>query len=332
MKNVLVTGANGFIGRHFVPALLRSKELTVTCSVRQMSNCDALKSTGCELVYSDIRDVDSLDRMVQQVQPDCVFHLAGLTKATRPQSLFDVNQHGTANLIMALSRLPTPPIFVLVSTLAAAGPSGSTPRKETESTDPRSNYGKSKLAAEQEAAKFADRLPITIVRPPVVFGPHDRDTFEMFLSINSWRFHPVPRDISISWIQVEDVCRALIAVGERGERISGEPGSGVYFATAPEIVNYAELGRSIATVLRRSVWTPNVPGVAVWGLAAVNEFFAKLRGKPNIFNFDKAREATAGSWTCDGQKLERDTGFSCERDLNSTLVESAEWYKSQGWL
>ena len=114
--------------------------------------------------------------------------------------------------------------------------------------------------------------------------------------------------------------------------MTGDTGGGIYFATAPEVVDYAELGRKIALVLRRSVWTPHVPGIAVWALAAVNEFFAKVRGKPNIFNFDKAREATAGSWTCDGQKLERDTGFACERDLNSTLVESAEWYKAKGWL
>lgn len=334
MQSVLLTGASGFIGCHLAKTL-RDAGYAVSCLVRKTSKREALQDLGCQFLEGDILHPSTIDTAIASSRPDFVFHLAGITKAMQSRSLFEVNQIGTRNVLSASSRSPTPPAVVLVSSLAVAGPSRRAPKLETEKPSPVSNYGKSKLAAEQEAFAFCDRVPITIVRPPIVFGPHDRDTFEMFSTISTTGLHPVPslRSMSVSWIHVDDVCRALLLAAEKGKRMSETTRDGIYFATSDEIVDYGELGRHIAHALgNRMFLAIPAPGPLVWGLAAINETFARFRGKQNILNFDKAREATAGSWTCSGSRLQQDTGFSCQVSLTETLVASAAWYREAGWL
>ena len=68
--------------------------------------------------------------------------------------------------------------FVLVSSVAAVGPGpGDGPVTEETTPSPINNYGRSKLAGEQEARAFADRLPLSIVRPGAIYGPRERDLF-----------------------------------------------------------------------------------------------------------------------------------------------------------
>ncbi len=352
MQKVLLTGASGFIGRHFAEELTR-RQVEVWCLVRRSSRRERLESLGCKFVEGDVASLESLRSSLREAAPDTVFHLAGITKAINPQDLYEVNQTGTRNLGTVCSELDAPPTFVLVSTLAAAGASGELPRTESDRPTPVSHYGRSKLAAEQEAMLLADSLPISVVRPPIVFGPHDRDTFEMFKSIATVGLHPVPKSskVRISWIQVSDLCRALIAVAEQGKRLTpvdskstgadavstdGEtdlPSQGVYFATSDEIVRYGDMGRQIAKVLGNKFFLA-LPTMmpAIWGLAGVYEGIARITGEQRILNFDKAREAGAGSWICNGEKLKRETGFDCQMNLDETLRSSAAWYREAGWI
>lgn len=342
MQHVFLTGASGFIGRHFVKHL-RDRQIEVTCLVRKTSQQQHLRELECQLCEGDVLYKDSLSSAIQEKKPDVVFHLAGITKAIDSKRLYEINEQGTENLLTVCAKLPSPPAVVLVSTLAVAGPSGangSVSRTESDPPTPVSHYGKSKLAAEQSAMKYSANVPISIVRPPIVFGPYDRDTFEMFQTISVSGFHPVPslRAMSVSWIHVDDVCEALMKVAGKGTRLSANTeavanGEGIYFATSPEIVDYALLGKKIATTLgNRFFLAVPTPGPLVWGLASINETAARIRGVQNILNFDKAREATAGSWTCDGTKLVRETGFECKVSLEETLRTSADWYRENGWL
>ncbi len=338
MQKVLVTGASGFIGRHLVDSL-RSRGCEIWCLVRPTSKLDHLQTLQCRLLVSDVLQASDTASAIANVKPDTVFYLAGSTKAFRKQSFFDVNQGGARNFFGACAELETPPVAVFVSTLAAAGPARSgasvDAKLETDAPAPVSYYGRSKLAAEYEARSFADRVPISIVRPPIVFGPHDKDSLEMYRTIAAFRLHPVPslRPMSVSWIQVEDVCEAMIATAERGERItSATKSDGVYFATSDEVVDYAQLGRLVAKSIEKRAWPVPAPRPFVWGLASISECFARVRGEQNILNFDKAREATAGSWTCSGEKLKQQTGFKCKWTLAKTLQASADWYRQAGWL
>jgi nucleoside-diphosphate-sugar epimerase len=113
-----------------------------------------------------------------------VYHLAGLVKAIQVRQLYQVNCQGVANVARACAAQITPPTLLVISSLAAMGPSSpQRPRLESDPPAPVSHYGRSKLAGEQAARQWARDAPITILRPPVVFGERDPATYEIFRPI-----------------------------------------------------------------------------------------------------------------------------------------------------
>ena len=73
--------------------------------------------------------------------------------------------------------------------------------------------------------------------------------------------------------------------------------------------------------------TPVVRAVGAFG-----ELTGRLRGQQSVMNWDKAREATAGSWICSPEKAVRGLGFAVAAPLESRMHETASWYREYGWL
>src|SRR4051812_4649385 len=117
MVRALVTGATGFIGGHLVERLARDGA-EVRCLVRSRRRATPALRLGASLVVGDVTDPQSLAAAVAGV--DVVYHLAGATLAFGAADFRRVNAGGTANLAAACARLATPPVFVYVSSLAAA--------------------------------------------------------------------------------------------------------------------------------------------------------------------------------------------------------------------
>lgn len=334
MTHALVTGASGFIGQHVVK-LLREQGQEVSCLVRADSNRCDLEAFHPNYCIGDVTDLDSLRRAMIGI--DVVYHLAGLTKSFRSSDYFRINATGTRNVAQACSECDKPPILLITSSLAAAGPANTDrPRREEDALTPVSIYGKSKLAGEEAATEFADRVPITILRPPIVFGQGDVSMFNVFQVISQFGLHLTPgfRDHLYSSIHAADLASAMTIAAEHGSRI--EPRrevSGVYFAADPQTVTYAELGRMIGRCLGRpNAWVVRPPKAAIWAMSVANEITSRVRRQPHILNLDKAREATAGSWACSTDLLSKETGFSCAYPLEDRINQTVDWYVSQGWL
>src|SRR5262249_25048649 len=97
-----------------------------------------------------------------------VIHCAGCVKAVRTAEFYEVNQHGTRNLVAAVNSAPGVRQFIHVSSLATAGPSlPHRPKREDDAAQPVSDYGGSKLAGEQEV-KGLQAAHFVILRPPAV--------------------------------------------------------------------------------------------------------------------------------------------------------------------
>lgn len=335
MNNVLVTGATGFIGFHLVSELI-ARGYRVKCLVRQRSDRSKLASLGVEFVIGDLSDRDSLCKAISEA--DAVLNLAGTTKALRAADFTAANVTGPRLIAACCAERARPPVLVHVSSLAAAGPSQiGHARVETDPVAPISNYGKSKLAGELALYEWVGNVPISIVRPPIVLGPGDRDGFEMFKGIHDWSTHLVPSltDHQFSIIDANDLSRAIVDVAERGKRLRAEDDQcqGIYFISDPQVPSYAELGRMIGRSLgKERVRVVRCPGVALWGVAAFAELAARIRRHPHILSLDKAREANAGSWACSSHRLCDELGFHFDRDLQSKLDDTAQWYLDQRWL
>lgn len=348
MTRILVTGATGFIGTHLVLELLRLGH-NVACLVRSPARLDALDRRLAELapsnktkaaeirpVIGDVCDAESIAPAI--AGSDVVFHLAGLTKALRPRDFWPVNERGVENVAAVCARQSKPPVLVVTSSLAAAGPSRDNHlRSEEEEAAPVSHYGRSKRAGELAAERWADRAPISIVRPPIVFGEGDEMAVSLFRPIAKIGVHFVPGcayDPRVSAIHAEDLVAALLLVAEHGRRICPDgKSSGYYFAAADEHPTYAELGRLIGTALGRSrVRVQPLPKRWVWTAAAAVETFARLRGKAGALSIDKVREARAGSWTCSPERIRSELGFRPAKPLLERLRQTAQWYRKAGWL
>lgn len=340
MAKVLVSGASGFIGYHLTK-LLVDRGSEVTCLVRRTSDVDRIKRLGVDLVYGDVTDPASLREAV--VGKSVVYHLAGLLKAFRREDLFRVNEEGVRNMAAACAELADPPVFVIGSSLAAAGPARKGGlRTEEDAPKPVSNYGRSKRAGELAAGEFSDRVPITIVRPPIVFGEGDRACLGMFLSVKRCRLHLIPgrRRRKYSFIHAADLAELLILAAERGSRLApaarpddGSGSDGYYFADSGEHPTYRELGQLIRNALGYGrILSVSCGLPMLWLVFTVSELAGRLRGTPGYMSIDKAREASTGPWACSAQKAADELGFSVAKPLAERFGQTVEWYRNQNWL
>lgn len=334
-KRVFITGATGFIGNRLLRRLL-ANDCQVKCSIRANRSQVRYSAKNLDWVRGDLRvKTPWLPKAIDGC--DYVFHLAAATRSARSADLPEINTSTFRTVLEACAAARRPPKLVFVSSLAAAGPSsGNRLLSETDEKNPVSHYGKSKAACEDLAAEYAGKIPISIVRPPIVLGPGDGNGFELFKSIKRWRCHLVPgfQDHLFSVIHVDDLVSALLRVAESGQRLGGtDPSKGIYFATSDSVLTYAGLGQQIGL----AVGHPNVKllRVANWMLRSaglINELIGRITGKPRLLNRDKCREGTAGSWACSAEKLRKETGFRVETPLEERLAETAEWYRQAGWL
>jgi nucleoside-diphosphate-sugar epimerase len=342
MARTLVTGATGFIGNQLVAALLARGE-EVICLVRTSASAEKLRQSGAQLITGDVTQAATLPAAIANV--DVVYHLAGLTRANRLSDYLRANEEGVRNVLEACARRTTAPVVVLVSSLAAAGPMADRNRLRTECDPPQpvSHYGVSKLAGERAAEAFADRVPITIVRPPIVLGPGDITGFALFNSIRRLRaFLVLGSKRRASVIHVADLNAALIASPQRGERLpardkkppeSNPNGPGRYFVAADEHPTFAELSRMVARSLNRPYALPiRLPLATIWPVVVPGEIVGRLTGRARYLSCERAREFTAGHWICSADKAKRDLGFSPGAPLAERIQQTADWYLQEGWL
>ena len=346
MPQIFVTGATGFIGSHLVKRLSEQGD-AVRCLIRNPAKADELLALGrgIELVPGSLQQPHLYREALQDC--DVVYHLAGLTSSLRARELWKVNAEGTHRLLQACAQNRQPPVVVSVSSLSAAGPwveRGG--RRVGNTARPISNYGRSKLAGDLIAARLSERLPISIVRPGIVFGERNIETLPMFRSIYRTRMHAVPtfRPPRLSFIHQADLVDILLRVARQGQRLSDHRGAplrdrvvptacGVYFAGDPRTVSYAELGLLIGQAV--GVSSPlmmHVPEPMLWVASTVNAYVSHLMGRLDAFNPDKIREAMAGDWIMEDSRLLEELDFHFTRSLEDRFQETARWYLSQGWL
>ena len=323
---VLVTGANGFVGSRLCRMFLQNG-WRVAAGVRKSSDLSLLGDLDVEYRYGEITEFKTLGPVVTGV--DYVVHNAGVVKAKNAETFFAVNDEGTETVCAALMRYnPQVKKVVYISSLAAAGPSvDGRPVTEDDEAHPVTIYGLSKLAGEQTALAYANRLPVVSLRPPGIYGPGDKEIFAFFQAIDR-RLQPVVGDPSrkIQLIHVDDLCRAVLAALTGGSR-SGE----AYFVAENRAYTMKELVTLLVEAGGKRVVPFRVPGGLFKVIAFFSEHLFKLAGATPMLTREKARELLA-SWEISTAKAREDFGFESTIPFPTGARETFAWYRREGWL
>ncbi len=336
---ILVTGGTGFVGSHLVDAL-RVAGHDVCILVRDVKKAehlfiDADPPSAAEadiplrMAQGDLNDLDAIRTGCEGA--DVVFHVAGLTAARNKEEFLAINGHATRTLATVVAQAaPGLQPFVFVSSLAAAGPTRiGMPLTEQSTARPVSDYGWSKLAGE-EAVKSSG-LPWTIVRPPTVYGPRDREVFKVFkLARRGLALFFGDGSQELSFIYALDLAEWLVRLA------SADTEHGTYFASHDEIRTSKELAFAVHQAIHPNASTRPLaigvpPPLARAVLWTIGTGAAALR-KRTLLNANKANEFLADAWTCRSETLQRATQWRPPTDLTTGLQLTAAWYRERGWL
>jgi dihydroflavonol-4-reductase len=324
----LVTGATGFIGSHMVEFLIASG-FEVVCPVRDKNRLRHLKGIPAKIL--------SYDRLSPEIVAegglDYVIHLAGATRAPDYEAYKIANVDRTRDLLDLLSRgtcRARLKRFVLLSSQAAAGPAidGTKPVRESDTPRPVSFYGRSKLEAERLVLGYAEQLPVTVIRPPTVFGPRDSDVLGVF-KMSRYRLAPCLEgpDRLVSIIYVEDLVEGIYAAC-----VSPNACSSVYFAANPEPVVWRRFVLDVARICGYSAIPVPIPLSLMRIVATVGDLISKLTGSAPLLRSEKLEEMKQIAWVCSSEKAYMDLNWTPKTSLENAIKKTALWYRENRWI
>ena len=317
----LVTGATGRLGRHLVRALLDMGE-KVRVLVRQGEGAQVPE--GTEAVYGNIVNRHILDAAVEDV--DYVYHLAALLdRGASFEDLLEVNYRGTRNLLDAcLERGYRVARFVYVSSTAVYGKELTRmPADEETETNPTDNYGKSKLLAEEAVMQYADKLPVVILRPAVIYGPGFNEGFHAVLgALEKGRMCIIGKgDNVIPLVHVRDVVRALI-LAAKSEKARGR----VYNICSHENRTQRQLLEMASRLLGVPAPTKCRPKYLVKLQLRIDNLIARLTGRrPKMV--EEYIDVLASNRLFDITRAKNELGFEPSVKLEEGMAEVVEEYR-----
>lgn len=304
MSKIAITGATGFVGNATLDAALHK-----AIGVRALTRRPSAPRNGVEWVSGTLDNAASLDDLVEGC--DAVIHIAGLTNTPNVGRFEAANVTGTANMIAAAQKAGIER-FVFVSSLAAREPDLSA-------------YGTSKARAEKLVQDSG--LHWTIVRPPGVYGPGDKDYLDLFKAAKLG-FVPVPPEGASSLIHVEDLARLLVALVPANPKTKGQ----MYEPWDDNAYGYTH--KDLAKMIGEAVGNPNAiaaslpPVVMQWGA----KLDGLIRGSKAKLTEDRVGYMLHKDWVSDLRRAPPISIWQAVWDGEAGLKMTAEWYKDKGWL
>ncbi len=316
MTQILVTGANGFVGRALCRGLVDGGH-AVTGLVRQVGGC----LSGVQEWVEGSKDFTGLaGAWPEGLKPDCVVHLAARVHVMRddaadPEAAFRAtNVDGALRVAEAAMRNGVQRLVFVSSIKAVAEADSGRALREDDAPAPQDAYGRSKFAAEQALVRYGQDtgLDVVIARPPLVYGPEVRANFLRLLDA-VWKGVPLPL-ASVS------AKRSLVYVDNLADAL-------VHCATDPRAANQCfhvadgddptvgGLARSLGEHLKKPARL--VPLPVSW-----------LRVAGRLTHRSPQVERLIGSLQVDTTRIRTLLGWQPPHSLDDGLAATARWYRS----
>ena len=310
MTQVLVTGADGFIGSHLTEMLVtQGYQVKALSQYNSFNNWGWLEDINCldqiELLTGDIRDPHYCKHIMQSV--DIVFHLAALIAIpysyAAPDSYVDTNIKGTLNICQAAKENGNVRV-IHTSTSEVYGTAQYVPIDEKHPLQPQSPYSATKIAADAMAMSFynAFELPVTVARPFNAYGP--RQSARAVIPTIITQIASGMKEIKLGDVTptrdfsyVEDTCRGFLAIAESEQTIGKTINIGSNFE-----ISILDTLNIIKELMNSDV-----------------EFIVdeqRIRpDKSEVFRL----------W-CDNTKIEKLTGYKPQVDIQEGLQRTVDWF------
>jgi nucleoside-diphosphate-sugar epimerase len=321
---ILLTGATGFLGSHAAEELSRRGH-SLTALVRETSDTGLLESLKVRLIRGSLHHCEALGATLREV--DAVIHMAGAIKALSQSDFFAVNAAGTANLVQEiLKNSQRPKIFLHVSTVAVHNPEeGEDFCLAPERCHPLSHYGQSKLAGEMALRPLRGKVQTITLRPPILYGPRDRELLPLFRSIKKgWAplYGPGTNKLSICF--AGDVAQCIADLVEH-------PTSGdeIFCLDDGKSHTWASLSQEIAGAVKSKPRYVRLPPWAFYGAAALSQGWAQLSRRPAVLTLNKMKEMRQDAWVCGFEKLHRSTKWKPKVLLKEGLSITFNYYEKE---
>lgn len=306
-KVIAVTGATGFIGQAICEQLV-ANNYSMRVLVRNPRKASSRIYSDAEIIRGDLADPDGLQRLVSGA--DAVIHCAGSVRGATQAEFHRVNVEGTRNLLHAIKAGTSSQRLLFISSLAAREPQ-------------LSFYAASKHRAEQALKTEGSGIAWTVLRPPAVYGPGDRELLPVFrLMARGLALTPGSPGARFSMLYVDDLSSAVMAwldsdcVTEEIFSIEDGRARGYDWHDVGEIVG--QLCKRKVRVVRAPSWLLDVP-------AWVNGRIGTLFGTAPMLTPEKLRELRHPDWVCDSTAFQRVIDWRPKVKLAEGLRATPDW-------
>jgi len=305
-RTIVITGATGFIGG-VLAKRLSSPEYRVRALVRSASYNKRPQDIEVDWVTGDLDNIESLQQLVDGA--DAIVHCAGTVRGAVQNDFDKVNVDGVAQLVKVAAQLSPTPRFLLISSLAAREPQ-------------LSDYASSKLKGEKALATSSGNMFWSVMRPPAVYGPGDREMRPLF----QWMLRGFAPLIGsdknrVSLLYVQDLVDAIVSWLDS----SCQPQQFYELHDGHENgYSWQEIIETVERLRGNSVFRTNIPIPLVNAIASMNLMITKVLGSSPILTPGKVRELTHANWVANNHLLSSQTGWAPKTSLEKGLRQTFE--------
>jgi dihydroflavonol-4-reductase len=320
MNHVFLTGGSGFLGHH-IAARFVAAGWQVGALVRETSKTADLEALGVSLIRGGLDGGHGVSEAMRGC--DVVVHCAGSTASSTEAAYMRTNADG-AGAIAAAAVAARVPHFVLISSIAAHGPS----LDGGDGADrPISAYGRSKLAGEAVVREtLGDRASLAILRPPPIYGPRDRALVPVFKMARRGLMPTYGKAAGrFSIVHGADAADAAYRLA-----IAAVP-PGPYYPEDGTRPTWPAFAQAFAAAMDRPVRALPLPRPLFWMAGGLASAWGHI-ASPHPFTVDKVREMAAPGWVFSARHLREATGWTPSVELVQGLSETLRWYQENGWI
>jgi nucleoside-diphosphate-sugar epimerase len=271
-------------------------------------NSDLVQVTGV------LQDQPALHDLVTDVA--AVIHVGGRIAARNLRDFESTNVFGTENLIRAVTDQPQPPTVIYLSTIAAREPH-------------LSDYAATKREGENRLLEIGQALIWQLIRPPVVYGPGDKQTLQLFRQFKSGFALELGSGGRFSMIYVEDLISAILYLLQDSARKSAifELDDGHHNG-----YSWNDVVTEASRKLDRRVRNIAVPRVVQQLIAASASAASLISKKPPVLSRGKINEFAHPDWVATTNLLSDVSDWQANINLREGISRTIDWYVCHGWL